>query len=93
VHGLLLDQSLDFTAINPAQFRIHLTFNWSAPGYGGYITAIVQRFTFLAPRELEFVIPPIQPSLGGVPPGIYDAEFLYWPVGWRVPGERQLRLL
>jgi murein tripeptide amidase MpaA len=93
VHGLLLDQSLDFTAINAGQFRIQLTFSWGAPGYGGYITAIVQRFRFLAPRELEFEVPPIQPTPGGVPPGVYTAEFLYWPSAWRVLGEQQLRLI
>ncbi|MGQ0572418.1 MAG: M14 family zinc carboxypeptidase [Armatimonadota bacterium] len=92
IRGTLLDQSLDFTQVDPARFRILMTLVWSSGFVAGAITAIIQQFRFLGPQDLEFVIPPVQPSLGGIPPGRYSAYFEYAPARWSVDGERQLEI-
>ena len=94
IYGYLMDQSIDFTQITRQHFRIEMTFNWSAGAVGGYITAFIQNFSFIGPRELEFEVPDVQPpTFGGIPQGWYDIQFLYWPLGWVVPAERPFQVL
>ena len=69
-----------------------MTMVWSSGAVAGAVTAAIQQIRFLAPQELEFVIPPVQPSLGGIPQGGYSVQFLYHPTSWTVDGERELRI-
>lgn len=92
VHGMLLDQTLDFTQIDPAAFRILMSLVWSSGALAGAITAFIQQFRLLGPQELEFTIPLVHPSLGGIPAGGYVVQFTYYPAGWSVDGERELQV-
>ena len=79
VQATLLDQSLDFTLVNPSLFNIFLHVP-IPPGSTGVIYHVVPVFSFLSAQVLEFEVPPV----GSAPltPGAYIVlcRYGFWSV-------------
>ncbi len=92
IKATLMDSSIDFTQVDAQTLRAEITFNWSAGAVAGAITAFDWGLTVLNDRQVEFTMPPVSPTPGGVPQGNYDVMFLYHPFGWSAPADRSVYL-